>query len=224
MLYESEEWPGILNDDFTPKEWSKPINGIDQAAYYHDCDYYRAEISGLISDEILKLKNIADERMIARLENYTPNGLMEQFIKFAVIKVLQLKIKFGMGLKEDIYNNVNELHHRYKEGERRMIIVPSINHTHSCDIFEYMNKKILTYNIDCFSKKACVIIVSQKSAENIIKALDYAFNFLKVPKYLWSDNGKEFTYKLVQSFLKEHNVHWYSTYSELKAVIVEDLI
>ena len=62
-----------------------------------------------------------------------------------------------------------------------MIIVPSINHTHSCAIFEYMNNKILTY-IDCFSKKACVIIVSQKSAENIIKALDYAFNFLGNPK------------------------------------------
>ena len=125
-----------------------------------------------------------------------------------------------MGLNEEIYNKVNELHHRYKEGERRMIIVPSINHTHFCNIFEYVNKKILTY-IDCFSKKACVIIVSQKSAENIIKALDYAFKFLKFFKYLWSNNGKEFTNKLVQSFLKEHNVHWYSTYSELKAVIVE---
>ena len=75
--------------------------------------------------------------MIAKLEKYTPNGLMERFIKFAVIKVLQAKIKFGMGLNDQtntfndqIYYTVNELHHRYKEGERRMIIVPSINHTH----------------------------------------------------------------------------------------------
>ena len=101
-----------------------------------------------------------------------------------------------------------------------MIIVPSINHVHSCDIFEYNNKIILRY-IDCFSKKACVIIVSQTSAENIIKVLYYAFTIFGKPKFLWSDNGKEFTNKLVQSFLKEHNVHWYSTYSELKAVIVE---
>ena len=105
--------------------------------------------------------------MIARLENYTPNGIMERFIKFAVIKVLQAKIKFGMGLNDQIktfndqiYNltrglispTVNELHHRYKQGKRRMVIVPSINHTHLCDIFEYHNNKILTY-IDCFSKK-----------------------------------------------------------------------
>ena len=36
-----------------------------------------------------------------------------------------------------------------------------------------------------------------------------------------SDNGKKFTNKLVQSFLKEHNGHWYSIYSKLKTVIVE---
>ena len=83
-----------------------------------------------------------------------------------------------------------------------MIIVPSINNTHSCNRFEYMNKKILTY-INCFSKKVCVIIVSQKSAENIIKAIDYAFTFLGKPKFLWSDNGKEFINKLVQLFLKK---------------------
>ena len=38
---------------------------------------------------------------------------------------------------------------------------------------------------------------------------------------LWSNNGNKFTNKLIQSFLKKHNVHWYSTYSKLKAVIVE---
>ena len=65
-----------------------------------------------------------------------------------------------------------------------MIIVPSINHTHSCDIFEYGKVKIFTY-IDCFPKQSCVIIVSQKSAENIIKALDYAFTFFGKPKFSW---------------------------------------
>ena len=143
MFYESEERPGRINDDFTPKEWSKPMNGIDQAAYHHDCDYYRAENSGLSSDEILKLKNIADERMIARFENYIPNGIMERSIKFAIIKILQATVKFGIGYNKQIYNTVDELHHRYKQGERRMIIVPSINHTHTCDILEYHNKKTI---------------------------------------------------------------------------------
>ena len=46
-----------------------------------------------------------------------------------------------MGLNEYVYNTVKELDHRYNQGERRMVIVPSINHTHSCDIFEYNIKK-----------------------------------------------------------------------------------
>ena len=28
-----------LNSDETPKEWSIPINGIDNAAYHHDLGY-----------------------------------------------------------------------------------------------------------------------------------------------------------------------------------------
>ena len=96
LCYESEVKPGRLNDDSSINEWSKPINGRDQAAYYHDCDYYKAENSGLSSDDILKFKNIADERMIARLQNYTPNGFMVRFIKFAVNYLLHAKVKFGM--------------------------------------------------------------------------------------------------------------------------------
>ena len=113
--------------------------------------------------------------MIEQLDQVPTTGIIDKFANFTVKKLLQLKLKLGMGLNEEIYNKVNELHHRYR-GDRGMIIVPSINHTHSCDIFEYDNVKIFTY-IDCFSKKACVIIVSQKSAENIIKSLNYAFNF-----------------------------------------------
>ena len=52
--------------------------------------------------------------MIAKLENYTPNGLKERFIKFEVIKVLQAEVKFGMGYNKLIYNTVHKLHHKYK--------------------------------------------------------------------------------------------------------------
>ena len=128
------------------------------------------------------MKYEADKTMIEQLDQVPTTGIIDKFANFTAKKLLQLKLKLGMGLNEEFYNKVNELHHRYKEGERRMIIVQSINHTHSCDIFEYGKVKIFTY-IDCFSKKACVIIVSQKSAKNIIKALDYAFTFLEKPKF-----------------------------------------
>ena len=148
----------------------------------------------------------AYKKMIEQLDQVRTTGIIDKFANYTAKKLLQLKLKLKMGLNKEIYNKVNELHHEYKEVERRMIIVPSIYHTHSCDIFAYGKFKTVTY-IDCFSKKGCIIILSQKSAENIIKALDYAFNFLGNRKFLWSDNGKEFTNKLVQSFLKEHNVH-----------------
>ena len=75
--------------------------------------------------------------MIDQLDQGPTTGIVDKFANFTAKKLLQLKLKLGMGLNEEIYNKVNELHHRYKEGERKMIIVPSINHTHSCDIFEY---------------------------------------------------------------------------------------
>ena len=40
--------------------------------------------------------------MIARLKNYTPNGFMKRFIKFAVIKLLHAKVKFGMSINPDL--------------------------------------------------------------------------------------------------------------------------
>ena len=30
-----------LNPDLTPKEWSKPINRVDKAAYHHDVFYLK---------------------------------------------------------------------------------------------------------------------------------------------------------------------------------------
>ena len=50
--------------------------------------------------------------MIASLENFIPTGLMERFIKFAVIKVLQAKFEFGLEYNKQIYNTLHELHHR----------------------------------------------------------------------------------------------------------------
>ena len=109
------------------------------------------------------MKHKADKTVIGQLNQLQTTRIIDKFANFTDKKLLQLKLKFGMGLNGKIYNKVNELHHRYTEGERQMIIIPSINHTRFYDIFEYCKFKIFTYNY-CFSKKACVIIVSQKSA------------------------------------------------------------
>ena len=85
------------------------------------------------------MKHKADKKIIEQLDQVTTNSIIDKFANFTAKKLLQLKLKLGMGLNEEIYNKVNKLHHRSKEGERRIIIVPSINLIHSCDIFEYMN-------------------------------------------------------------------------------------
>ena len=162
-----------LNENDKPKVGEERVSPTNELALHHDIACRDAEKQD--PEIALQMKHEADKKMIEQVHT---TGIIDKFTNITVKKVLQLKSKLGMGLNDKIYNKVNELHHRYKEGERRMIIIPSINHTHSCNIFEYINKKILTY-IDCCFKKACVIIVSQKSAENIIKSLDYAFKFLK---------------------------------------------
>jgi hypothetical protein len=74
--------------------------------------------------------------------------------------------------------------------------------------------------IDCFSKYAWGKPIRNKTAEEIIKSFDEIFKERK-PLKLQTDKGKEFKNKKFQSFLKEHNVIWFSTDSEFKASIVE---
>jgi hypothetical protein len=74
--------------------------------------------------------------------------------------------------------------------------------------------------IDCFSKYAWGKPIKNKSADEIIKSFDEIFKERK-PVKLQTDKGKEFKNKKFQSFLKEHNVIWFSTDSEFKASIVE---
>ena len=82
------------------------------------------------------MKHEADKKVIEQLNQVPTTWIIDKFTNFTAKKLLQLKLKLRMGLNEEIYNKVNKLHHRYTEEERQMIIVPSINNTHSCDIFE----------------------------------------------------------------------------------------
>ena len=51
-----------------------------------------------IDDEILNLKHIADNEMLKELESYNPTSIMDRFHKWIVVKLLSLKVKFGMAL------------------------------------------------------------------------------------------------------------------------------
>ena len=50
-----------LNEDLTPKKWSKPINRVDQAAYHHDICY--------LKNSDTKMRNeVCDKNMLKELK------------------------------------------------------------------------------------------------------------------------------------------------------------
>ena len=81
-----------LNPDGTPKDWSKPINRVDNAAYRHDLAYDR------YSDTANR--NVADRMMVNELNNI-PNPTIRERIERAVVKpILSAKSSLGLGLKK----------------------------------------------------------------------------------------------------------------------------
>ena len=111
---------------------------------------------------------------------------------------------------------------------RNKTIVKSIDDQWQADLCDMQSKAkhndgntfILTC-IDCFSKYAWAESLQQKTADEIIKALERILASGRKPKRLQSDRGSEFTNKKVQLFLRKHNIQFFTTDSELKASIVE---
>ena len=75
--------------------------------------------------------------------------------------------------------------------------------------------------IDCFLKHAWAESLQQKTADEIIKALERILDSGRKRKRFQSDRGSEFTNKKVQAFLRKHNILFFTTDSEQKASIVE---
>jgi hypothetical protein len=79
-----------LNPDGTPKDWSKPVDRVDSAAYHHDLAYNR------YSD--VAERNVADKTMIHELNNI-PNPTIRERIERAVVKpILATKASLGLGV------------------------------------------------------------------------------------------------------------------------------
>ena len=83
------------------------------------------------------------------------------------------------------------------------------------------NRYILTV-IDTFTKKLWAIPVKKKSATHVEEAFTQLFQEAEEPpKYMHFDKGTEFLNKKVEALLTSKGIHYFSTYSELKANIVE---
>lgn len=125
---------------------------------------------------------------------------------------------------------VNELHKPARRNYvRRRVIMKGMNDLLQADLVEMipyaqMNKnyKYLLTIIDTFSKFAWAIPIKTKSAPDVSAALDSVLKTLKYPpKNLQTDDGKEFFNARVKKLMAEYNINHYSTFSGLKASIVE---
>ena len=84
------------------------------------------------------------------------------------------------------------------------------------------NYKFIFTKIDNHTKYAWAIPLKDKSGNKTTTAFKSPIEKAKrKPDKIWSDRGKEFYNKTFLDFLKEQNIHIYSTNSDLKAVFVE---
>ncbi|KAE9526215.1 hypothetical protein AGLY_013846 [Aphis glycines] len=74
--------------------------------------------------------------------------------------------------------------------------------------------------IDCFTKFAWAIALKSKTAKEVSCAMSKILH-KRTPKLLQLDNGKEFYNSTFDALMKKHDIHKYSTYSTMKACIVE---
>ena len=126
-------------------------------------------------------------------------------------------------LNEDSYTIHKPIKKNFK---RNRVIVSGIDDTWQADLIDLSNlshlndkyKFVLTV-IDVFSKYAYAIPLKNKSAESIVNAFKLIISNGRTPKKLQTDAGNEFINKSLKKYLKQ--VKMYTTYSEMKASVVE---
>ena len=79
-----------LNPDGTPKEWSIPINRVDNAAYHHDLCYSE-------HDNTKTRNEVCYKAMLGELNGIVNQTLRERIDNSIVGKLIKAKVNFGLG-------------------------------------------------------------------------------------------------------------------------------
>lgn len=131
-----------------------------------------------------------------------------------------------MNVREDI---AHELHTpARKHFKRRKVVVKGFDNHWQCDLIDMQKyssfnkgyKHMLTV-IDVFSKYAWVKPLKTKTAKEISIAMEDIFKLGRIPKHLQSDLGTEFYNEEFKKLMVKYKINHYSTYSSLKASVVE---
>ncbi|KAL4126067.1 hypothetical protein QTP88_010298 [Uroleucon formosanum] len=146
-----------------------------------------------------------------------PNELVER-LKL----LLASKAAGNTGVSNEILSIFEELH----EAGRRVNVYGK-NDLWQADLVEMIpySKKNKGYKyilcvIDCFTKFAWAIPLKFKTAKEVSSAMSKIL-LKRSPKLLQLDNGKEFYNSTFDALMEKHNIRKYSTYSTMKACIVE---
>lgn len=124
---------------------------------------------------------------------------------------------------------IDELHKQARKNfKRRRVITKGIDDLWQADLVEmgaYASKnkgfRFLLTVIDTFSKYAWTRAIKSKNATSVSHAMREIFKQGRKPRNLQTDDGKEFFNKEFQHLMKINHVNHYSTFSIMKASIVE---
>lgn len=115
-----------------------------------------------------------------------------------------------------------------KHFRRNRVIVFGIDSRWQADLVDLQSLsqwnrgyKYLLTCIDVLSKFACVVPLKTKTVKELVAAFKEIFRQGRKPEKLQTDAGTEFKNRAFQTFLKEENVHFFVTYNETKAQVVE---
>ena len=80
-----------LNPDDTPKEWSKPINKVDEVCLRHDLAYRDSDLGK-------GTRHDADKKMLHELNNLTDLNFNEKLARAVIKPIIATKHKLGLGV------------------------------------------------------------------------------------------------------------------------------
>ena len=73
----------------TPKDWSKLINRVDNAAYHHDVCYLKNKDTEMGN-------KVCDRNMLDEMKDIVNPTLRERMERGVVSKLIGIKLRFGM--------------------------------------------------------------------------------------------------------------------------------
>ena len=127
---------------------------------------------------------------------------------------------------EDVYTLHKPVRRKFL---RRRTIVGGIDHQWQADLIDLQKLKkenaghvFLLTCIDVLSKHAWVVPLKDKTGATLVRAFQQIFSEGRKPLKLQTDKGTEFKNRVVQKFLRDTNVDFFTTENDdIKAAVVE---